>query len=98
MSTASVLGARIAGLFGQRFWQELLRNSAHLPIVTAWSERCAPETAVQALNAYHAASEPVLRRHAEHHPPVRHRPAPPLCLPAPTPMPVVSDAHLGLGS
>lgn len=31
---------------------------------TAWSERCAPETVVQALNAYYAAAEPVLRRHA----------------------------------
>lgn len=30
---------------------------------TAWSERCAPETIVQALNEYYAAAEPVLRRH-----------------------------------
>ena len=30
---------------------------------TAWSERCAPETVVQALNEYYAAAEPVLRRH-----------------------------------
>lgn len=30
---------------------------------TAWAERCAPETVVQALNAYYAAAEPVLRRH-----------------------------------
>ena len=28
---------------------------------TAWSERCAPETVVQALNDYYAAAEPVLR-------------------------------------
>lgn len=32
MNTASVLDARIAGSFRQRFWQELLRNSAHFPI------------------------------------------------------------------
>ncbi len=31
---------------------------------TAWSERCPPETVVEALNAYYAAAEPVLRRHA----------------------------------
>ncbi len=31
---------------------------------TAWSEGCAPETVVQALNAYYAAAEPALRRHA----------------------------------
>lgn len=31
---------------------------------TAWSEHCPPETVVQALNAYYAAAEPVLRRHA----------------------------------
>ncbi len=30
---------------------------------TAWSERCAPETVVQALNEYYAAAEPVLRAH-----------------------------------
>lgn len=30
---------------------------------TAWAERCTPETVVQALNAYYAAAEPVLRRH-----------------------------------
>jgi class 3 adenylate cyclase len=30
---------------------------------TAWSERCAPETIVQALNDYYAAAEPVLRQH-----------------------------------
>ncbi len=30
---------------------------------TAWSERCAPETVVQALNEYYAAAEPVLREH-----------------------------------
>lgn len=30
---------------------------------TAWSERCPPETVVQALNEYYAAAEPVLRRH-----------------------------------
>ena len=30
---------------------------------TAWAERCAPEKVVQALNAYYAAAEPVLRRH-----------------------------------
>ena len=30
---------------------------------TAWSERCSPETVVQALNEYYAAAEPVLRRH-----------------------------------
>ena len=30
---------------------------------TAWSERCSPETVVQALNGYYAAAEPVLRRH-----------------------------------
>lgn len=30
---------------------------------TAWAERCPPETVVQALNAYYAAAEPVLRRH-----------------------------------
>jgi adenylate cyclase len=30
---------------------------------TAWSERCDPETVVQALNEYYAAAEPVLRSH-----------------------------------
>jgi adenylate cyclase len=30
---------------------------------TAWSERCAPETVVEALNEYYASAEPVLRRH-----------------------------------
>lgn len=30
---------------------------------TSWSERCSPETVVQALNGYYAAAEPVLRRH-----------------------------------
>ena len=30
---------------------------------TAWAERCTPEAVVQALNAYYAAAEPVLRRH-----------------------------------
>jgi adenylate cyclase len=30
---------------------------------TAWSERCPPETVVQALNEYYAAAEPVLRGH-----------------------------------
>jgi class 3 adenylate cyclase len=30
---------------------------------TAWSERCAPETVVQALNAYYQSAEPVVWRH-----------------------------------
>lgn len=30
---------------------------------TAWSERCAPETVVQTLNAYYQAAEPVVWRH-----------------------------------
>jgi adenylate cyclase len=30
---------------------------------TAWSERCSPETVVQALNAYYQAAEPVVWRH-----------------------------------
>ena len=30
---------------------------------TAWSERCDPETVVQALNGYYQAAEPVVRRH-----------------------------------
>ena len=30
---------------------------------TAWSERCAPETVVQALNGYYQAAEPVVWRH-----------------------------------
>jgi adenylate cyclase len=30
---------------------------------TSWSEGCTPEIVVQALNAYYAAAEPVLRRH-----------------------------------
>jgi class 3 adenylate cyclase len=65
-------------LFGAELLERVVRDPAVLSLArrersvlfmdirgfTAWAERCPPETVVQALNAYYAAAEPVLRRHA----------------------------------
>ncbi|MGE4242564.1 adenylate/guanylate cyclase domain-containing protein [Ramlibacter sp.] len=77
-STSTQLQRYSEWLFGTELLERAIEDPAALSLArrersvlfmdvrgfTAWSEGCAPETVVQALNAYYAAAEPVLRRHA----------------------------------
>lgn len=75
--TSSQLKRYSEWLLGEDLLERVIADPAALSLVrrertvlfmdirgfTAWSERCSPETVVQALNEYYAAAEPVLRRH-----------------------------------